>query len=293
MDFLKNNFKFAYKKNKYLIDYLDSNKARDLKFLTLTNYLNNLSKTNSKINKIRYYYKNILNYNELQFLNTPFNKYNNYIINIRNVTSKLGKFSLNSYNANYFFNNYALSVFRLNTLIYRYYYPYFFRWEYLKKLDNYNSSELLLKNRNLILNKEIIRNIKKNLIYISLRIKAFNIYKKHKIAIKGVSNYFLIGNNKLKTLFIDRFWSYSKVNFNYPYFFYLNNLNNKFNLYNLISIDLFAKNKSINIINYFFYFIRIFSIYQKYFFSFYRNDFLNEKLLYLKYDSNKKRIFWN
>ena len=241
----------------------------------------------------KYFYKNILNYNELQFINISFNKYNNYITNIKNINLKVVKESLNLYNTNYFFNNYSISVFRLNTLIYRYYYPYFFRWEYLKKLDNDNSRELIVKKKNLTLNKEIIKNIQKNLCYISLRIKAFNIYKKHKIAIKGVSNYLLIGNYKLKTLFIDRFWSYSKANFNYPTFFYLNNLSQKFNLYNAMSIDLLAKNKSINIINYFYYFIRIFSLYQKYFFSFYKNDFVNEKLLFLKYDSNKKKIFWN
>lgn len=289
LDYLKNNFNLFYKTNKYLLD----NDNSKFKFLTLNNYLNNLSKIDLKINKIKYLYDNVINYNELQFINIPLKKYNNFIIAKNEAKNKVKKEFLTFNDIDSFFFNFSISVFRYNTLIYRYYYPYFFRWENLKNIDNSNIKLLLLKRNSTILNKEIINNIKKNLYYISLRVKAFNVYKKHKIVIKGISNYFLIGNHKFKTLFINKFWYYSKSNFNYPEFFYLNIINQKFNLFSVISSSLFNKNKLLNIVNYFFYFIRIFSLYHKYFFSFYKNDFVNNKLLFLKFDFNKKKIFWN
>ena len=72
-------------------------------------------------------------------------------------------------------------------------------------MDNYKLFNFIIKNKNVTKNKTILNNLTKNLLYISLRIKAYNVYKKDKITVKGVSNYFVTGNLKLNTIFINKY----------------------------------------------------------------------------------------
>ncbi len=286
LNLIKNNFK--YKRNKYL-----TGNVKTVKFLTLSNYLNILSKWDNKINKIKYFYQNKINFNELQFINISYYKFNNYnTIKDNKLNNENIKLNINF--ASDFFTNFCISVFRFNFLIYRYYYPYFFRWDYLKRDDNNRIKNFIIQAK-VSKNKFILNNIRKNLTYMRLRIKAYNVYKKHKTTIKGVSNYLLMGNVKLRTTFINKYWIYSKINFNYPFFFYLNFVNKKFKIYKNIISNIFNQRfiiKGKKKLGYYFFFLRIFSFYFKYFFSFYKNDFYSPKLLFLKYDINKKRIYW-
>jgi len=288
-----NKYKLSYKKNKYL-KILNRQKGTysPHRLLTLNNYLTNLSKLNKKINKVSYLFKNVINFSDLKFIHTPLTKFNENF-----ASSKLSSIEhnyLNNHDLMLFFSKYTYSVYRLNLLINRYYYPYFFRWNLFNNLDNNNLSKLLKETRkiiqleaNLQYNNNLSRKIKVNSNYIFLRKRSHRIYKKQVISDKGISNYFLVGNYNYKTIFIDRFWIYSKSNFLYPSFFYLNKSLNK-------NLSLVKKTKTENKkYSYFLFSVRFFSLYHKFFYSFYLDSLPWSSFLFIKYDTTQKRIFWN
>jgi small subunit ribosomal protein S2 len=303
---------FRYRRNRYFKTYTRRRliKSPEIKFARLFEFIINLRGYNKKFWKVVYLLSNYWNAIEFRFPQN-FNKYNlsysssNKILDVLKYSST-NKF-LNLTFDNYFLLKYAKSVYRFNVLINRYFVNYYFRWEELKEQDVWKIKELKKEFKNIsspnymgdIDYEELKERIDRKLNYIRLRMKSYRVYKKYKAVSKGVSNYLLLGDNNLRTVFKDRYWLYIKKNFYYPTFFYLKNISRNFKLlkprhYTYLSVRLIKSKKKMKVSRFIFlhHYFRIISLYNRYFYSSTGKIYPYYKRLFSKYENLKKKIFW-
>jgi hypothetical protein len=295
-----------YKRNKILPFLIRRNLDIDknIKFFKLYNFINNLSVTGRRIHKGIFLLKTakisiFLNFNKhVKKFNLNYSKSNikrNFLKNVLNNSLDL-KFNDN------FFKNFTKSIYRFDSLISRYNNYYFLRLNELRK-DDLFKIKLLKKQRKSIKDLGVTENelsflkyrIDKDLGYLFLRSKAYLIYRKKLRSIKGISHYFLLGNNILNLTFSNKFWLYLKKNFYFPSFFYLNLKFQKFKIFKSLYKSSLHKKYIIknNNISYYFYsnYFRVFSLYNKYFYSYYISNFPFYQKLLTRYNKTHKKVF--
>jgi hypothetical protein len=191
-------------------------------------------------------------------------------------------------------------------LVSRYSTSYFFRWNYWRgqdsdkiKLLKEQGKEIYKLEKNGLELTFLKNKIYSELRYMYLRKKSYKVYKKALRAIKGISHYFLLGNNILNVSFFNNFWLYSKKNFYFPSFFYLNFKLQKFRIFkplykSFMQKKSFTVNKN-KILNYYYYpnYFRLFSLYNKYFYSYYISHFPWYQKLLVRANKIHKKVFWS
>lgn len=280
--------RFRYKLNKYLL-----HEGKNHKFAKFNWFLTQMNMSNCSVamRRAKYYYKRRFGKIDLQFIGMPgvtpglmFSSKKN-----RAEANELAPIKLNQYIK--FITDYSMSMYSLSSLSYRYYYPYFFRWRDMKSLRSKQKAEFKWLEENMeYLNKYTNFLIKKSLTYFRLKARSRKIAARHKIAMKGVLNYLVVGDKELPTLFIHQHWAYSKQIFGYPLFFHLVPGWTSPMYWEKTQIEIGRKKE--HTFKHLFFFLKAISIFNKYFTTKQKSYSIAQTYQYHKYDLNHKRMYW-
>lgn len=256
-----------------------------------------------KLNKLRYYYKFKLNFlNDLSFNQSSRDCYYYGYSSLQSENKPVDYFKDNSYFRDYsclFFDYYHKSKFGLNYYKYNYYNINYYA--FFKKISKFNLRREWYLNR--ISDKTESKDLESmyNQDYFDYNYQDFDylcvmrkLFKKRRIQKIGISNLFTVGNLYINVSFANKFWAYTKINLRYPSYFYITykiTQKRRFNLYYFNTNFNTLENTIVN--NFYVFWLRFFSLYNKYFYFYIKNRPYKNSLFCKKYAKTKKIYFWS